>query len=190
MRKIKNIITPLNPTTTKLWSNYGHQTLEDSSSSWWATTHKVIWHFDDVVLQGQTTNQHHYIFTTRVLDGLDHVCLDWMKEPQKPLEVTGAFDYVILRDHATNYDHYVSAIIVFMATKLGRMVIQFECFLAIKINKALITWPGRVPMATKPDKMMIYLDGLVNLKSHDPLIMSPCDVTWQNKTITCLMPQC
>ena len=38
--------------------------------------------------------------------------------------------------------------------------------------------------------LMIYLDGLVNLKSHDPLIMSPCDVTWQNKTITCLMPQC
>ena len=74
-----------------------------------------------------------------MLDGFDDVCLDGIKEPQKLLEVTGAFDYVILRDHATNYDHYVSAIIVFMATKLGRMVIQFECFLAIKINKALIT---------------------------------------------------
>ena len=27
-------------------------------------------------------------------------------------------------------------------------------------------------MATKPGKMMIYLDGLANLKSHDLLIMS------------------
>ena len=38
---------------------------------------------------------------------------------------------------------------------------------------------SRVPMTTKLGKMVTYLDGLLPIKSHDPLIAWPCKVRWQ-----------
>ena len=40
----------------------------------------------------------------------------------------------------------------------------------------------RVPMATKLGKMITYLDWLLLIKSHDPLISWSCKITLQNKT--------
>ena len=40
----------------------------------------------------------------------------------------------------------------------------------------------RVPMATKLGKMITYLDRLLLIKSHDPLISWSCKITLQNKT--------
>ena len=41
----------------------------------------------------------------------------------------------------------------------------------------------RVPMATKLGRMVIYLDGILSLKSKNPLITWSCHITWQTKTI-------
>ena len=42
-------------------------------------------------------------------------------------------------------------------------------------------------MATK---MVTYLDGFLQRKSHDPLIMWPCDIKLQTKTIVSSLLQC
>ena len=39
-----------------------------------------------------------------------------------------------------------------------------------------------VPMGTKLDRMVLYLEGLLPWKSHDPLILWSCKITWQTKT--------
>ena len=39
-----------------------------------------------------------------------------------------------------------------------------------------------MPMFTKLCRMITYLDGLLPLKSQDPLVTWPCKITWQNKT--------
>ena len=46
-----------------------------------------------------------------------------------------------------------------------------------------------VPMATKLDRMVTYLDGLLHIKLHDRLIRWSCDITWQSKVVSPL-PQC
>ena len=45
-------------------------------------------------------------------------------------------------------------------------------------------------MATKFSKMVIYLDWLLPIESHGPLIMWSCKITWQTKTIISSLPQC
>ena len=76
-----------------------------------------------------------------------------------------------------------------MATKLDRMVTYFERLLTIKSFYALITWSckvtkkkilyisiTRVPMANKLGRIMISLDGLLPIITHDLLIMRPCEI--------------
>ena len=46
----------------------------------------------------------------------------------------------------------------------------------------------RVPMATKLSRMIIYLDGFLSIKSFDPLISWPSEITWQNKNIKRISP--
>ena len=45
-------------------------------------------------------------------------------------------------------------------------------------------------MATKPGWMIIYPDGLLQIKSHKSLITWSCKIMWQTKTITPPIPQC
>ena len=46
-----------------------------------------------------------------------------------------------------------------------------------------------MPMATKLGWIIIYLDGLLPIKSHDPLITWSCKITWQAKIIISSLPQ-
>ena len=55
------------------------------------------------------------------------------------------FDYVVLQGHVTNENHYTSL--------------------------------TRVLIATKLDRMITYLDGLLPKKSHYPFTMCSCDMT-------------
>ena len=48
----------------------------------------------------------------------------------------------------------------------------------------------RVPMATKLCRMVMYLDELLLIKSHDPFITWSCKITWQTKIIISPLPQC
>ena len=45
-----------------------------------------------------------------------------------------------------------------------------------------------VPMATKLDRMVTYLNGLVPVKSHSHLITWFCKITWQTKIIKSSLP--
>ena len=45
-------------------------------------------------------------------------------------------------------------------------------------------------MATKPGKLITNLDGLQPLKSHNPLIIRSCKITWQTKIIISPLPEC
>lgn len=47
-----------------------------------------------------------------------------------------------------------------------------------------------VPMTTKLCSMVTYLEGLLPLKPHDPLIRWSRNITWQTKTIIFAWPQC
>ena len=47
----------------------------------------------------------------------------------------------------------------------------------------------RVHMATKLGGMISYLVGLLHIKSYDPLMTGPCEITWQTKTIISPIPQ-
>ena len=69
-----------------------------------------------------------------------------------------------------------------MAVKLGRMVTYLEELLTINSFNAHLTLKGsvadenyyisttRVSMATSPKMMVTYLEGLLAIKVHDPLI--------------------
>ena len=73
-------------------------------------------------------------------------------------KVAWPFDHVVLRDHVTNWNDYISTI--------------------------------RVPMPTKLGKIVTYLDGLLSMKLHGPLITWSCEIKWQTKTSMFPLPQC
>ena len=47
-----------------------------------------------------------------------------------------------------------------------------------------------MPMATKLSMVITYHKGLPPIKSHDPLIMWSCEITWQTKNIISPPPDC
>ena len=49
---------------------------------------------------------------------------------------------------------------------------------------------SRVPMTTKLGRMVTCVEGLLPMKSHDPLIMWSGKITRQTKTIRSSLPQC
>ena len=55
-------------------------------------------------------------------------------------EVTRTFDLVILQDHVTNCNHYISTIRVPVTNKVGRMVTYLDEFRPIKSHDPLILW--------------------------------------------------
>ena len=44
-----------------------------------------------------------------------------------------------------------------------------------------------MPMVTKLDRVVTYLEGLLPIKLHDPLITSPCNITQKTKTISTII---
>ena len=45
-------------------------------------------------------------------------------------------------------------------------------------------------MAMKLGSIVTYLEGLINIKSHNALITWSYKVTWQSKIIISLLPEC
>ena len=45
-------------------------------------------------------------------------------------------------------------------------------------------------VATKIGKMVAYLEVLLTMKSHEPLITWSCEITWQTKTAISPLSQC
>ena len=81
-----------------------------------------------------------------------------------------------------------------LATKFGRMVTYLEGLLTVSYltfwssglvksrdKKTHYTSTTRLPMATKPGRIIIFLDEFIPVKSHDSLIMWHCYITWQNE---------
>ena len=62
--------------------------------------------------------------------------------------------------------------------RLDHMVLQVHV-----TSKSHYTSTTRVLMATKLGSMITYLDGLLSIKSHDPVISWLCEITWPTKTI-------
>ena len=54
------------------------------------------------------------------------------------------FDYMILRDHVTSQNHYISTITMPMTMKLGKMLTYLEELLTIKLHNTLIMWSCKV----------------------------------------------
>lgn len=48
----------------------------------------------------------------------------------------------------------------------------------------------RVPIATKLNSVLTYLDGLLHVKSHDTLIKWTCKIKWQTINIISELPHC
>ena len=86
-----------------------------------------------------------------------------------------------------------------MTTKFGKQVHLQDLAQTRQIKQVLVTSlrqdhvtndkhisTTRVPMATKLGRMLAYLDGLLPIKSHDPLIKWSCEIPWQTKAILSL----
>ena len=54
------------------------------------------------------------------------------------------FDYMILQDHVTSQNHYISTITMPMTMKLGKMLTYLEELLTIESHNALIMWSCKV----------------------------------------------
>ena len=78
--------------------------------------------------------------------------------------VTRGFGHVVLRDHMTNSNHFISNTVVPMAMKLGRMVTDPERLPTIRLFDPLVTWSFTITWQTKNIHLFYPF-------SHDPLIM-------------------
>ena len=78
-----------------------------------------------------------------------------------------------------------------MATKIGRMVTYhiITCFCEITWQTKNIVSPLTL-IATKRGRMMTYHEWLLQINSHNYIIMWPRSITWQTKIVTHLLTQC
>ena len=60
-----------------------------------------------------------------------------------------SFDHVVLRDHKTNYNHYIHTTTEYRVTKFFKIVIYLEQLLCIKLLDPLITWFCKITWQTK-----------------------------------------
>ena len=67
----------------------------------------------------------------------------------------------------------------------GHVVVQSHV-----TNKNHYISTTRVPMATKLGRMVAHLDGLLQIKKHEPLITWSCEITWQAKTNVSPLSHC
>ena len=47
-----------------------------------------------------------------------------------------------------------------------------------------------MPMVTKLSIVLTYHQGVLPIKSHDPLIMLPCEIMWLTKNTIFPIPEC
>lgn len=59
------------------------------------------------------------------------------------------FDHMVLRDHVTHWNHYISTNAMLMSTMLGRMVTNLEGLLPVMLLDPLVTWSWKVMWQTK-----------------------------------------
>ena len=155
---------------------------------WGASDHKVI----SRDYARSCKNKPLYLYCQSVYGNLtwQDGHLPWWAWTRK---ITWPFDHIVLQDHVTNWNYYISTTIVPMVTTLGRMVTYLELLLTIKLFNGLITWSCKVTwhtktiispllewsMITKIGRMMTYLEGLLPLKvtwSFDHVVL------WDHET--------
>ena len=90
-----------------------------------------------------------------------------------------------------------------MTTKFGKQV-HLEQLSQIRLIKQVLVTSSHqdqvtnwkhistttVPMATRLGKKATYLDGVLSIKSHDPLVTWSSVITWQTKIIISPLPHC
>ena len=100
---------------------------------------------------------------------------------------------MVCKGHMINKNHHILAARVFMASKFGRMIISYPLRQINLLSRGFARSRGKlklyyiittkVPMTSKVDRMVIYLAGLLLLKSFNALILLSCKVTWQKKPL-------
>ena len=108
-------------------------------------------------------------------------------------KMTQTFDHLVLRDHLTNWNHYISSNTMPMISKLCRVVTYHEGLAPIKSHDRLIRWSCEItwhiksistitlPMVTKLGRMVINNEKLQLIKWHDPSTTCSFEVTLQIK---------
>ena len=97
---------------------------------------------------------------------------------------TWSFNYVVLRDHKTNENHYIYKTRVAIATKLNRIMIYFKGFLHIKTHDLIITcsweimWKTRIilsllPKYLWPPNLAGWLHTMKNTHKSTYMILPP-----------------
>ena len=128
--------------------------------------------------------------------------------------ITWPFDHEILRDYATNQNHYSSTTRVAMVAKLCKMVICLDGLLLMKSHGLFIIWSCKitwytntvillyhsacrhhtlillyysttVPVVIKLVRVVTYLEGFQTINFQSAFILRSCKVTKQKKIILC-----
>ena len=94
---------------------------------------------------------------------------------------------MVCKGHMINENHDISAARVFMASKFGRMIVSYLLSQMNLLSRGFARSRGKlklyyiittkVPMTSKVDRIVIYLVGLLLLKSFNALITLSCKVT-------------
>ena len=115
---------------------------------WWASTHKVTWPFDHVVLWDHITTSNCYIFTTTAFMAtkLNRMVTYIQAAPNH--EVTQWFEHGILECCVVNRNHYISSTTVLMASKISWIITQLDGLLPRESHDFLITWSCKIDNVT------------------------------------------
>ena len=171
---------------------FGNQTWQGDDLPSMGRTHKVIWHFNDVVFSDHVSNWNRYtscptmhMSTTfgRILSFLEGI-----------LPIKSYYPSIAWSSCMTHYFHYISiSTEQSMVTRYDKEITT-HCkeIQLVKLHGTLIWWSCEItrkmknvksplirPMDTKLGKIMTYYERLPFLKSHYPLITWP---TWGNVT--------
>ena len=84
---------------------------------------------------------------------------------------------MVLQNHLTNQNHYISTTTLPTATKLCKVVAYLEALLLKKLYDSWVKYifSTTVLMAIKFGRMVSYLEGLPPITSHD------CSITWPSR---------
>ena len=96
------------------------------------------------------------------------------------------FDHMVLRDHVTHWNHYISTNAMLMSTMLGRMVTNLEGLLPVMLLDPLVTWSWQITWELKP--LYLHYHSAHGHKTwYDgdlPLVASIKEATWSyNRTV-------
>ena len=139
-------IKPLNP---HYHSVYGHQTWQDGDLPSGASNHKFKQRFHYVGLAKPRDSQKALYLHYQSTYGHQTWQVSNLTWGAPIIKVTWFFDHLVLRDHVTNKNYYISTAIVPMAIKFGRMVAYLEGLLTTESRNALITLVLQSKVTTK-----------------------------------------